>query len=72
MAVETIIEHDEPGFEPGNPSPQTRAGAGRPGQATAAIDEVLRVLFLMPLPALGPSSPGGTGIDGDCYVELES
>ena len=57
MPVETIIEHDKPDFEPGNPSPQTRAGAGLPGQATAAIDEVFRVLFLMSLPALGTKFP---------------
>lgn len=57
MPVETIIEHDKPDFEPGNPSPQTRSGAGLPAQATAAIDEVLRVLFLMSLPALGDQAP---------------
>ena len=37
MTVETITEHDQPGSEPGNPSPQPQADAGLAAQATAAL-----------------------------------
>jgi hypothetical protein len=38
MTVETITEHDQPGSEPGNPSPRRQADAGL-AQVTAAIDQ---------------------------------
>jgi hypothetical protein len=73
MTIETGIEDGQPDFEPRNPAPQTQAEAGLPAKATPAIDDVLHLFFLMPLPAAGDQvPPRGTGIGGDCYVELES
>jgi hypothetical protein len=62
MTIETIIDHDQPNFEPGNP--ETRAAVRHAAQVA---------LFPMPLrTARTKFLPGRAGTGGDYGAELES
>ena len=37
MTIETIIDHGQPDFEPGNPPPGAQPDAGLHAEATAAV-----------------------------------
>ena len=68
MTIETIVDHDQPDFEPGNPAARTRATS-----RAAAVDRAIHAPFPLPLrTAKTKFLPGRGGTGGDYGAELES